>query len=287
MDRLATIRQQEQDTTRVAFTGVSSVRHFIPGHTFDMKCVPATAPGKTFDGSYVLTSVRHQASQTLADSDQGSDASYENEFDCLSDTVKIRPGRVTPCPTIVGVQTAVVVGPAGEEIFVDEYGRVKVQFHWDRLGKRDENSSCWVRVSQGWAGEKWGMVTIPRIGQEVIVSFIEGNPDRPIITGRVYNGEQMPPYELPANKTQSGIKSRSSKGGSPANFNEIRFEDKKGEEEVYIHAEKNETIIVENDKSESVGHDESISIGNDRTEQVGHDETMSVGNNRSRTVGAN
>src|SRR4029078_5761904 len=131
-----------------------------------------------------------------------------------------------------GPQTAVVVAPGGDEIYTDKYGRVKVQFHWDRLGKKDQNASCWIRVSPPWGGKGWGAVSTPRIGQEVIVDFLEGDPDQPIITGRIYNAEQMPPYELPANKTQSGIKTRSSTGGSPDNFNEIRFEDKKGEEQL-------------------------------------------------------
>jgi type VI secretion system secreted protein VgrG len=146
---------------------------------------------------------------------------------------------------VQGPQTAVVVGKVGEEIYTDEYGRVKLQFHWDRYGGSDENSSCWVRVAQVWAGKNWGAMHIPRIGQEVVVDFLEGDPDRPIVTGRVYNADQLPPYTLPANMTQSGIKSRSSKGGSGENFNEIRFEDKKGDEQVYIHAEKNQDNVVE------------------------------------------
>ena len=186
-----------------------------------------------------------------------------------------------------GTQTAVVVGPAGEEIFTDKYGRVKVQFHWDRQGKNDANSSCWVRVGTPLAGKQWGMVHIPRIEQEVIVDFLEGDPDQPIIIGSVYNAKEMPPYALPDNKTQTGIKSRSSLGGTPDNFNEIRFEDKKGQEQVYIHAEKNEDIVVENDKTENVGHDETITISNDRTETVMGHETLSVAKNRTRTVSQN
>src|SRR5690606_26037040 len=152
-----------------------------------------------------------------------------------------------------------------------KHGRVKLQFYWDRNGKKDENSSCWVRVSSPWAGKGWGMVNIPRIGQEVIVDFREGDPDRPIITGRVCNAEQVPPYDVPANQTQSGIKARSSKGGGTENFNEIRMEDKKGEELLYIHAEKDQEIVVENDRTDSVGHDENVSVGNDQTITVGND----------------
>jgi type VI secretion system secreted protein VgrG len=188
---------------------------------------------------------------------------------------------------VQGPQTAIVVGPSGEEIYTDKYGRVKVQFHWDRYGKKDQDSSCWVRVASVWAGVKWGGIQIPRIGQEVIVEFLEGDPDRPIITGRVYNNDNMPPYDLPANATQSGIKSRSSKGGSADNFNEIRFEDKKGTEEIYLHGEKNWTINIENDKNQSIGHDETLTVGSNRTKTVGVDQTESIGANLNETVGSN
>jgi type VI secretion system secreted protein VgrG len=186
---------------------------------------------------------------------------------------------------IQGVQTAVVVGKAGEEIWTDNYGRVKVQFHWDREGKYDENSSCWTRVSQNWAGKQWGAMFLPRIGQEVIVEFIEGDPDRPIITGRVYNAEQMPPYPLPGEQTKSTIKSNSSKGGGGSN--ELRFEDKKGGEEIYLHGQKDWNIVIENDKSQSVGHDESLSVGNNRTKTVGVDQSETIGSNKTIKVGSN
>lgn len=216
-------------------------------------------------------------------------------------SLTFRPERRTPRPLMSGPQTAVVVGPSGEEIFTDEYSRVKVQFHWDRLGGKDENSSCFVRVSSVWAGSGWGFIQIPRIGQEVIVDFLEGNPDAPIITGRVYNAAQMPPYGLPANATQSGWKSNSSPGGG--GWNEMRFEDKKGSEEVYFQAEKdhnelvknNETRTIGNDFAEDVGHDAKQDIGHDRTETVGndksvtvgHDQTTSIGNNDTESVGVN
>jgi type VI secretion system secreted protein VgrG len=181
----------------------------------------------------------------------------------------------------------VVVGPAGEEIFTDKYGRVKVQFFWDRRGKKDDKSSCWVRVSTVWAGKGWGMINTPRIGQEVLVAFLNGDPEDPIIVGRVYNAEQMPPYALPANKTQSGIKTRSTLQGTPDNFNEIRFEDKKGSEEVYIHAEKDKKIVVENDRTISVGHDNAETVGNDEKTKVGHDQTLNVGNDQRVSVAKN
>lgn len=208
-------------------------------------------------------------------------------------SLAFRPDRITPRPLMSGPQTAVVVGPSGEEIFTDEFSRVKVQFHWDRLGGKDENSSCFVRVSSVWAGSGWGFIQIPRIGQEVIVDFLEGNPDAPIITGRVYNAAQMPPYGLPANATQSGWKSNSSPGGG--GWNEMRFEDKKGSEEVYFQAEKdhnelvknNETRTIGNDFAEDVGHDAKQDIGHDRTETVGNDKAVTVGHDQTTSIGNN
>ncbi|MBX7247164.1 MAG: type VI secretion system tip protein VgrG, partial [Candidatus Sumerlaeaceae bacterium] len=176
--------------------------------------------------------------------------------------------RITPKPVVQGPQTAIVVGPKGEEIYTDQYGRVKCHFHWDRHDKSDENSSCWIRVSQTWAGKQWGAMHIPRIGQEVIVDFLEGDPDQPIITGRVYNGASMPPYGLPANKTISGVISRSSKDGGAANFNEIRFEDKKGEEQIVIHAEHNVDEYVENDFKGQIDGNKYLKIKKDQVEKI-------------------
>ena len=184
--------------------------------------------------------------------------------------------RGEPKPTILGPQTATVAGKAGEEIWTDKYGRVKVQFHWDRDGKKDENSSCWVRVAQMWAGGRFGSINVPRIGDEVVVSFLDGDPDCPLITGRLYNAENMPPYELPANQTQTGIKSHSTKGGDATNFNEIRFEDKKGKEELHVQAER--------DMSTHVKHDQSLTVDVNRTLTVGADETTTVHGKRTTTV---
>lgn len=246
---------------------------------------------------YLVISAQHNVKNDAYGATGSSDADgfYSNVFTAIDSKVPFRTSRLTPKPIVQGPQTAIVVGPAGEEIYTDKYGRVKVQFHWDRYGKKNENSSCWVRVSQMWAGKNWGAIHIPRIGQEVIVEFLEGDPDRPLITGRVYNADQMPPYDLPANKTQSGIKSRSSKGGSPANFNEIRMEDKKGQEELYIHAEKNHTNITENDRSEDVGHDRSLHVGHNKSEKIDNNKTIvvavdhaeTIGNNKTLAVGVN
>jgi type VI secretion system secreted protein VgrG len=252
--------------------------------------LPALAVGSLFslDGhprddqnaEYLTVSALHQLKGADYESGTGQGGeSVSVEFQAIPSKQPYRSPLTSWKARVPGPQTAIVVGKGGDEITVDEYGRVKVQFHWDRKGKRDENSSCWVRVSQVWAGKNWGAMHIPRIGQEVIVSFLEGDPDRPIITGRVYNAAEMPPYDLPANKSQSGIKSRSTLGGSPANFNEIRFEDKMGSEMLTIHAEKDQEISVE--------HDESHTVGHDRTKGIGHDETTTVGNNRTETVGNN
>ena len=238
-ERTVGIRIQEEAVSALVIRATGNCRHFVSGHKFTLE--------RHFngDGDYVVTSVQHSGS-VAGDyrSGAGGAFSYENSFTCIPFALPFRPVRRTPKPVVQGTQTAVVVGPPGEEIFPDKYGRVKVQFHWDREHKNDLDSSCWIRVGTFWAGKQWGMIHIPRIGQEVIVDFLEGDPDQPIIVGSVYNAEQMPPYTLPANKTQSGIKSRSSLGGGPPNFNEFRFEDKKGSEEVYLHAEKDWTIMV-------------------------------------------
>jgi type VI secretion system secreted protein VgrG len=279
--------QARFDTVRAAGTprGVAAGRLFeFAGH-----------PRADQNGEYLVTAVDYTMSVNEYETEPTPGTVCTCEFTALSSRQQFRPRRLTPVPVVKGPQTAVVVGPAGDEIFTDKYGRVKVQFHWDRYGKKNENSSCWVRVAQPWAGKNWGMMAVPRIGQEVVVDFLEGDPDQPIITGRVYNAEQMPPWALPANMTQSGVLTRSSKGGSAANANELRFEDKKGAEQVYLHAEKNQDISVENDETHSVGHDRSKAIGHDESTQVRHDRTETVGNNetigigvdRTETVGSN
>ncbi|HEY9226364.1 MAG TPA: type VI secretion system tip protein TssI/VgrG, partial [Gemmatimonadaceae bacterium] len=241
---------------------------------------------------YVITSVDHVGVNASYRAGEDTAFEYDAGFVAIPAVVPYRPPRVTPKAIVRGVQTAVVVGPSGEEIYVDKYARVKVQFFWDQVGKKNEQSSCWVRVSSTWAGKQWGAIQIPRIGQEVIVDFLEGDPDRPIITGRVYNAEQMPPYELPANGTQSGVKTRSATKGEPANFNELRFEDKKGSEQFFMHAEKNMDTEVEKDETHWVGQnrtltvdkDETILIKNNRTETVDKDETITIKGNRTETV---
>jgi len=290
-DQFVQARLDELQSQYELATGTSNCRGMAAGCLFKLTGQPRDDQNR----EYLVLAASHQLEFSDYEALEASGARYSCGFTVLNSKQQFRPQRFTPKPVVQGPQTAVVVGPSGDEIYTDKYGRVKVQFHWDRYGKKNENSSCWVRVSHPWAGKNWGMVAIPRIGQEVIVDFLEGDPDQPIITGRVYNAEQMPPYALPANMTQSGILSRSSKGGTGANANEIRFEDKKGSEQVYIHAEKNQDNSVENDETTDVGHDrtekvgnnETITIGVDRSEKVGNNETIVIGVNRTETVGAN
>ena len=293
-DRYARIRIQEIQAHHEVLQGEGDARGVCVGHHFTLEDHPR--PDQNRDYLVCATTIDIE-SDAYATTGSGTPAGefFRCAFSAIDAGTPFRPARVTRKPRVQGAQTAVVVGPGGEEIYPDKYARVKVQFHWDRYGKRNENSSCWIRVAQVWAGKQWGAIYIPRIGQEVIVEFLEGDPDQPIITGRVYNGEAMPPYALPGNMTQSGIKSRSSKGGAAANFNEIRFEDKMGSEQVYIHAEKNQDNVVENDETTSVGHDRTEKVGNDETLTVGHDQVITikhdqgetVENNRTVRIGAN
>jgi type VI secretion system secreted protein VgrG len=269
-DRLARIRIEEQEAGVTSNRGKSNCRAFASGYRFSL----AGFYRKDMNNKdYVLTALEHRASQGW---DDRAELSYANSFSCIPYDIPFRPPRTTERPFVRGSQTAVVVGPAGEEIYTDEHGRVKVQFHWDREGKKNENSSFWIRVSQIWAGAGWGGIFIPRIGQEVIVEFLEGNPDRPIITGRVYNAHQPPPYELPANATQSGVKTRSSKGGSADNYNEIRFEDKKGSEQILVHAEKDMDITIEANENRDVGGDRKVHVSGHFTENIDSGETRTV-----------
>ena len=280
-ENLVRVRQEEQRARGVIIEAAGTARGLAAGSIF-----------KLADFSRADQNQEHLVLETvitITDNPPESGilepASFDCRFSAMPSADPFRPERSTPRPMVRGPQTAVIVGPGGDEIYTDKYGRVKVQFHWDRDGKKDQNASCWVRVAQVWAGKNWGWMTVPRIGQEVIVDFLEGNPDQPIITGRVYNAEQMPPWALPANKTQSGILTRSSPGGSAANANELRFEDKKGSEQVYLHAEKNQDIEVENDETHWVGHDRTKTIDHDETSHIKHDRTETVDNNETITIG--
>lgn len=274
-DRYSRIRLEEQEATLVTVEGASNCRALVTGYKFDVK----RHYRRDLNQTYLLTWLRQrmESSEYAGAGDQSGGVDYSNEFRAIPFSTPYRPPMTAREAVVLGPQTAVVVGPSGEEIYTDKYGRVKVQFHWDRAGTKNENSSCWVRVSQNWAGKTWGGIHLPRIGQEVIVEFLEGDPDRPIITGRVYNADQTVPYSLPDNQTQSGLKSRSSKGGSGDNYNEIRIEDKKGSELILVHAEKDLTTEVEHDENRTVGHDRTTTIKNNETKTVEEgDETHTV-----------
>ncbi|MDC0723583.1 type VI secretion system Vgr family protein [Nannocystis bainbridge] len=274
----AKIRLEEARVPGVVATGTSDCPRLVPGHAFTLE---GHLRGE-LDGEYHVLRAVHRGEQpriVYAD----AELVYDNDFVAVPVATPYRPPRLTPRPTIRGVQVATVVGPAGEEIYVDPQGRVKVQFHWDRSGRYSELSSCWVRVSQAWAGPAYGSMFIPRIGHEVLVEFIEGDPDRPIITGRIYDGTRGPPYPLPDEKTKSTIKSDSSPGGG--GFNELRFEDAKGAEEIYVHAQLDMNTDVLRDATRDVGRDDHLTVANNQTEAVGVDRTASVGNNETMTVG--
>jgi type VI secretion system secreted protein VgrG len=222
----------------------------------------------------------------------GGGTQFRCSFVAMPSSQQFRPKRATPKSFVQGPQTAVVVGPAGDEIYTDKYGRVKVQFHWDRYGKKDQSSSCWIRVSSPWAGKGWGGVSTPRIGQEVIVDFLEGDPDQPIITGRVYNAENLPPFGFPAGAALSGIKSNTHKG---MGFNELSMDDTAGKERVFIHGQYNMDTVVEHDQTSTIHNnrtdvieiDDSETVGGNQTQHVVKNQTINIDENRTETVGAN
>lgn len=261
-EAVAKLRIEERETMHLRALGRSTCRAFVPGYKFEL----TDHYRPDMNNEYLLTRVEHrvQAGELNAERMQ-----YENRFIATPASSPYRPALRTSRPIVEGPQTAKVVGAAGEEIYTDKYGRVKVQFHWDRKGKFDEKSSCWVRVSQLWAGKNYGTVFIPRVGQEVIVDFLEGDPDRPIITGRVYNADETVGYTLPDEKTKSWIKSNSSKGGG--GYNELRFEDASDKEEVFLQAQKDFNENVKNNHSVTVGGHEEIHVKKNQTIHIeGH-----------------
>jgi type VI secretion system secreted protein VgrG len=281
------LRQEQEEAGYDVVQGRSRCWAFSPGAKFKMaKHHAASESGK----GYVITGVRHEASVGESYSDQGGGGGgpvYRNGFSAIPDKAVFRPQRRTPKPLVHGVQTALVVGPSGEEIYVDEFGRVKVQFFWDRLGKKDEKSSCWIRCAQSIAGKGWGSMFLPRIGQEVVVTYLEGDPDRPLITGLVYNGTQKPPYTLPDEKTKTYFKSNSTKGGS--GFNEIRFEDKADKEQIFFHAQKDMDVRILNDRREIVLGKQHLIVGGgddggETREQVEKDRHITVKGNKEEKI---
>ncbi|WP_105648869.1 type VI secretion system Vgr family protein [Cronobacter dublinensis] len=286
----ARIRQERWQVEHRQTQGTGTALGIAPGHTFVLR----NAPFFGDNGEYLTTVAHYHFEENRYASGADSNTIHETRFEVIPADVPYRPSQKTPWPRTYGPQTAKVVGPQGESIWTDKYGRVKVKFHWDRLSKGDDTSSGWVRVSSAWAGQGFGGVQIPRVGDEVVVDFINGDPDRPLITGRVYNEASMPPWALPAAATQMGFLSRS-KDGSPDNANALRFEDKAGAEQVWLHAERNMDTEVENDETHSVGSNRTKTIGanetttvkKNRTETVVENETITVHQNRTETVDGN
>jgi type VI secretion system secreted protein VgrG len=288
-EHLAKVRVDEFHTEFELAEAETNVRDIAVGRLFSL----TNAPRKDQEKDYLIISADWDLRNNTYEASINEDAAYSCTMTVLQSKQQFRPARSTPRPTMGGPQTAVVVGPGGEEIYTDKYGRVKVQFHWDRYGKKNENSSCWIRVSSPWAGKSWGGVSIPRIGQEVVVDFLEGDPDQPIITGRVYNADNMPPYALPGKAVISGVKSNSTKGGG--GYNEISLDDTKGTEKITIHGqydmgtvvEHDQTSTIHNNRTDKVDVDDSETVGNNQTQTVGVNQTVSIGSNRSVTIGSN
>ncbi|MDN5870687.1 MAG: type VI secretion system tip protein VgrG [Nitrococcus sp.] len=288
-DRYSRLRIEERQAEHEVVRGEGNTRGLSVGTPFELTNYPRQDQNR----EYLVVSASYEIETTPFETGGTSSApDYRCRFTAIDAKTPFRPRCVTPKPAVQGPQTAMVVGKAGEEIWTDEYGRVKVQFHWDRYGKADENSSCWVRVSQPWAGKNWGMVAIPRIGQEVIVECLEGDPDRPIITGRVYNGVNKPPYALPANAMASGVKSNSTPGGG--GYNEISMSDEKGKEKLTVHAqydmnttvEHDQTLSVQGNREETVKGTETITINSSRTEHVKGSEDVTIDATTAHTINA-
>jgi type VI secretion system secreted protein VgrG len=268
-------------TATMCGQGRSNVTGFMPGLQFKLgEHTRAELDG----GTFLLTRVVHtgDAPDEVRSDGPTAQPRYENSFECLPISTVFRPPIITPKPRVHGPETAIVVGPESEEVHTDKWGRIKIQFHWDRRLPSDGSSSCWVRVAQMWAGAGWGTWFIPRIGMEVVVEFLEGNPDRPVVTGCVYNGDNALPYTLPDDKTKSTIKTNSSVGGGGSN--ELRFEDLKGSEEIYTHAQKDYNEVVENNHSTTVHANQTNGVDGSQSQSIGGDQTMTVGKNRTVTI---
>jgi type VI secretion system secreted protein VgrG len=276
----ARVRLEETQANHEVARAEGNARGLACGALFTLSDHPRADQNRQY--LIVSASCTLQTDEFESTASLGAGPVYRCTLSAIDAKIPYRPPRLTAKPIVQGPQTAVVVGKSGEEIWTDKYGRVKIQFHWDRYGKSDETSSCWVRVGQVWAGKGWGGIMIPRIGQEVIVDFLEGDPDQPIITGRVYNEDCMPPYTLPDEGTKSALKTCSSKGGG--GFNEIRFEDKKGSEQVFIHAEKDQDVRIKNDTFEWVGNEQHLIVKSDQLEEVGGDKHLTVKGDRNEKV---
>ncbi len=285
-DVLAKLRAQRMQSSQTLIKASGDAAGLAAGRVFTLTDYPVASVNKKYVVLATEVNIEADAEQSGG---SGKTSAFSIELELLDAQQPYRPERLTPKPRIQGTQTAKVAGGTAQDVATDKYGRAMVQFYWDRA----QTPSAFARVAQGWAGQGWGSQQLPRVGQEVVVSFLDGDPDCPIIIGSVYNAEQMPPYTLPDQKTRSGVKSRSLADGTAENFNEIRFEDKKGEEELYIHAEKNMQVVVENDQTISIGAvkkdkgDRSVTIQNDDTLSVGRDRKVTIQRNLESTVTEN
>ncbi|WP_243491370.1 type VI secretion system Vgr family protein [Massilia violaceinigra] len=280
-DAQTRLRLEEIEASGKHFEGAGNDRYAQPGRSFELT--------EHYDGAdtFLIIEVVHTATNNYQVNRDMGLSHYENRIACIRKKIPWRPGRGfnSTATKVYGLQTAIVTGPPGEEIHTDEYGRVRVQFHWDRIGSYDDKSSAWIRVATAWSGPGFGMTSIPRVGTEVVVQFLNGNPDRPLVTGMVPNQDTMPPWKLPDNKTQSGVLSRSTPKGGPDNANGMRFEDKKGAEQLWMQAERNLDGLVKNDQTYTVRHDETRTVGNDQSLSVGNNQAISVGADRTKFVG--
>ena len=278
-------RSLAADTVAEVFRGASNARSFCSGYTFTLTANPRDA----WNRKYLLTAVTHHADQIppYRASDVGQDTGYSNQFTAVSSDIVFKSTQTFVKPKIYGPQTAFVVAPSGDEMYIDKYGRVNIQFFWDKLRKPNTVDSTWVRVAQSWAGNGWGTYFWPRLKDEVVVQFLNGDPDNPIIVGSVYNGVNTPKYALPDNSTRSGLVTRSSKGGSAQNANELRFEDKTGSEQIYIHAEKDIDVSIEHDRRISVGNNDSLIVTGTQNEQIGSNFNRQIKSNSVEKIAGN
>ena len=299
VEKLAKLRAEQFRASQSVAQATGDAVGLAAGRPFKL----TQHPRKNLNKRYLVVSadIRISADRGQSGGSGDGEPQFGIAITAVDAATPFRPARITPKPLIQGSQTARIVGPSDKEIWTDKYGRVKVKFPWDRGGKDDGSSSCWVRVGQSWAGKNFGTQYVPRVGQEVVVSFLEGDPDRPLVIGSVYNDEQTPPYALPGSATQSGVKSRTSAQGTAENFNELRFEDKKGAEEIYLHAEKDMQVVVENNQTITVGtvkkdkgdrtttiqHDDKLTVGNDLTVAVTGKETRTITKDRATSAKEN
>ena len=278
-------RAQAADSLAEVYRGTSNARSLCAGYTFSL----TDNPRKAWNRKYLLTEVTHHADQvpSYRSSDKIPGNGYSNRFTAVSSDIVFKPTQTFVKPKIYGPQTAFVVVPSGEEIYIDKYGRVCVQFFWDRVRKPNTVDNTWVRVAQQWAGKGWGSYFWPREKDEVVVQFLNGDPDNPVITGSVYNGVNMPLYQLPEHSTRSGIVTRSSKDGSAQNANELRFEDKLGSEQIFLNAERDMDHRTEYDHRRFVGLNDSLIVKNNQNEKIEADFNREIGNNLVEKVGKN